>query len=156
MKTNLDKKFDQHFKSSFEDFEVVPSADSWKKISTELEKKPTKRPFIYWSAAASILLLMSVGIGLYIHPFAGVKSKPDVANPVLTAKNLKRALKNEMNRSNLTLKKNVLLKTTALAKEDLKLLNLLKQNLIIKLLWCLLTKLNHQKQIKNSMPSFQI
>jgi len=80
MKTNLDKKFDQHFKSSFEGFEALPSADSWDKISRELEKKPTKKPLIFWSAAASILLVMSVGIGLYINkPFGEIKSKTDVA-----------------------------------------------------------------------------
>lgn len=111
MKTNLDKDFDQLFKSSFEDFEVAPSADSWKKISEELEKKPSKKLFVFWSAAASILLVLSIGIGLYTNNSAGVIPKVAIANDVLVAESPATESVNKGAIGGLAENKNVLLKS---------------------------------------------
>nr|MBC7613533.1 hypothetical protein [Pseudopedobacter sp.] len=55
MKEISDKEFDGFFKSSFEDFEVAPSKNSWENITQKLDKKAAKKKFpIYWSAAASV------------------------------------------------------------------------------------------------------
>jgi hypothetical protein len=100
MKIDLDKKFDNHFRSSFEDFEAMPSAESWQKISAELEKKPKKKIFAMWGTAASMLLLLSIGLGLYHKESSEDIAKPrhiaHVLNANSSAKELKiKSVKNE-------------------------------------------------------------
>lgn len=76
MKEISDKEFDAFFKSSFEDFEVEPSARSWEQISNNLAHKAEKRrfPFI-WMAAASIILIIGIGIWFYVQPAEMIKLK---------------------------------------------------------------------------------
>ncbi|MFC5284943.1 hypothetical protein ACFSSE_05480 [Pedobacter alpinus] len=69
----LDKDFDQIFKSSFEDLEIAPAADSWSKITKELDKKGTKKFPIFWMAAASVIVVLGIGVGLYIKPTELIK-----------------------------------------------------------------------------------
>jgi hypothetical protein len=66
MKPMLDKDIDQLFKSSLEDFEVTPSVKSWDKITASLHHKPKAKKYtIFWMAAASILIVVSLGITLF-------------------------------------------------------------------------------------------
>jgi hypothetical protein len=66
MKPILDKDIDKLFKSSFEDFEVTPAANSWDKITASLDQKPKAKKYpIFWMAAASILIVASLGITLF-------------------------------------------------------------------------------------------
>lgn len=76
MKEISDKEFDSFFKSSFEDFEVEPSARSWEQISNNLAKKTEKRrfPFI-WMAAASVVIIVAIGIRFYTQPAEMIKLK---------------------------------------------------------------------------------
>lgn len=70
----LDKDFDQVLKSSFEDFEVQPAANSWDKITNALNKKPKSKDFgIFWMAAASVIVVLGIGIGLYSKPTEVIK-----------------------------------------------------------------------------------
>ncbi|TKB96332.1 hypothetical protein [Pedobacter cryophilus] len=84
MKVASDKKFDEFFKSSFEDFEVEPSANSWDKIAQELKQKPKKKFPIFWMAAASVVIVLGIGLGLYTQPTEVIKLKPQTDE--LTAK----------------------------------------------------------------------
>lgn len=70
MKVMSDKEFDKAFKSSFEDFEVEPTAKSWENISAQLNDKPKGKKFpIFWlSAAASVVIVLSIGISIYQKP----------------------------------------------------------------------------------------
>ena len=73
----LDKDFDQIFKSSFEDFEVQPAANSWDKITDKLDKKPKKKSFgVFWMAAASVVVVLGIGIGLFTKPTEVIKVIP--------------------------------------------------------------------------------
>ena len=76
MKEISDKEFDSFFKSSFEDFEVAPSARSWEQIAGNLAQKPTKKrfPFI-WMAAASVVIIVAIGIRFYTQPAEMIKLK---------------------------------------------------------------------------------
>lgn len=66
----LDKEFDMAFKSSFEDFEVEPTAEGWENIKAQLDEKPKdkKLPIFWLSAAASIMIVLSIGIFMYQKP----------------------------------------------------------------------------------------
>lgn len=80
----LDKDFDAFFKSSFEDYEVAPAADSWTKISEQINPKSKKKSFpVFWMAAASIIILFGIGIGFYTQPTNVIKLHPDEGNEVL-------------------------------------------------------------------------
>ena len=78
MKPMLDKDFDAFFKSSFEDLEIAPATDSWEKISKKTQDKPRKKNFpVFWMAAASVLIVLGVGISLYTKPIEVIKLHPD-------------------------------------------------------------------------------
>lgn len=80
----LDKDFDAVFKSSFEDFEVAPAIDSWNKISDKINAKPGKKKTSFlWMAAASIVIVLGVGIGLFTKPIATIKLHPNGDNEIL-------------------------------------------------------------------------
>lgn len=68
MKAMLDKEFDKAIKSSFEDFEVEPTAKSWENISAQLNQKPKgkKLPIFWLTAAASVVIVLSIGISIYV------------------------------------------------------------------------------------------
>jgi hypothetical protein len=84
MKPMLDKDFDQIFKSSFEDFEVQPAANSWDKITDKLDKKPKKNSFgIFWMAAASVVVVLGIGIGLFSKSTEVIKIKGN-SNEILS------------------------------------------------------------------------
>lgn len=70
MKAMSDKEFDKAFKSSFEDFEVDPTAKSWENIAAKLDEKPKGKKFpIFWlSVAASVIMVLSIGIIIYQKP----------------------------------------------------------------------------------------
>ena len=76
MKVASDKKFDEFFKSSFEDFEVEPSTNTWGKIAQELKQKPKNKFPIFWTAAASVIIVLGIGLGLYTKPVEIIKLKP--------------------------------------------------------------------------------
>ncbi len=78
MKEISDKEFDGFFKSSFEGFEVEPSTNSWENITQKLDQKPAKKKFpIYWTAAASVVIVLGLGIALYQQPDEIIKLRPD-------------------------------------------------------------------------------
>ncbi|HET8829971.1 MAG TPA: hypothetical protein VFM79_11555 [Pelobium sp.] len=84
MKPMLDKDFDAFFKSSFEDFEVVPATDSWTNISEKIKQKPKRISFqIFWMAAASIVIVLGIGIGLYTKPTEVIKLRPSGENEMM-------------------------------------------------------------------------
>ena len=66
----LDKEFDKAIKSSFEDFEVEPTAKSWENISAQLNEKPKgkKLPIFWLSVAASVVIVLSIGVNIYVKP----------------------------------------------------------------------------------------
>jgi hypothetical protein len=70
MKVMLDKEFDKAIKSSFDDFEVEPTAKSWENISAQLNQKPKgkKLPIFWLSVAASVVIVLSIGISIYQKP----------------------------------------------------------------------------------------
>jgi hypothetical protein len=70
MKVMLDKEFDKAIRSSFDDFEVEPTAKSWENISAQLnEKRKGKKLPIFWlSVAASVVIVLSIGISIYQKP----------------------------------------------------------------------------------------
>lgn len=62
-----DKEFDQLFRDKFEDAEVAPSLNLWAHIEEKLVVK-RKRVFpVYWSAAAAVLVAVTIGL-LFIKP----------------------------------------------------------------------------------------
>ncbi len=74
----LDKDFDAHFKSSFEGYEIAPATDSWTKISEKINPKPKRKGFpVFWMAAASVIIVLGIGIGLYTKPTEVIKLHPD-------------------------------------------------------------------------------
>lgn len=79
MKVYQDKEFNGFFKSSFEDFEVSPTSQSWDKIAKELDRKPSKKYLVFWIAAANVVVLLGIGIGLFTKPNELIKLK---AKPV--------------------------------------------------------------------------
>ena len=66
----LDKEFDKAIKSSFEDFEVEPTAKSWENISAQLNQKSKgkKLPIFWLSVAASVVIVLSIGVNIYVKP----------------------------------------------------------------------------------------
>ncbi len=73
MKQISDKDFDGLFKSSFDDFEVKPSSNNWDKITEQLDEKPKNKTSLFWMAAASVVVVLGIGIGLYTKPEAVIK-----------------------------------------------------------------------------------
>lgn len=74
----LDKDFDELFKSSFEDFEVTPATDSWTKISKKINSNPIRKKFpLFWMAAASIVIVLGIGVSLYTKSTEVIKLHPD-------------------------------------------------------------------------------
>jgi hypothetical protein len=72
-----DKEFDDLFRSKFGDFEVQPSAEVWQNIDAELDVKKKTSILPMLSVAASVLILLTVGI-LFIPKKGLVKrNKPD-------------------------------------------------------------------------------
>ena len=72
MKTN---KLDNNIKKKFEKRTLKPSTSAWERLSVQLDEQPKEKKkgwFFYIGAAASILLLVSIGIQLF--------SKDDVEN----------------------------------------------------------------------------
>lgn len=86
MKEISGKELDSFFKSSLEDFEMEPSAQSWAQIANKLDQKSIKKksPFI-WMAAASIIILMGVGIRFYLQPAEIIRLKPNQTIEQVTA-----------------------------------------------------------------------
>ena len=61
-----DKDLDKLFKDRFENLEVQPSAESWKKITDTLDKPLKKRKaYPFWMAAASVILLATAALLIY-------------------------------------------------------------------------------------------
>lgn len=58
-----DKEFDRLVNSKFENFEIEPSPRVWENIASELHEKKAKHSIVpYLSIAASIIILVSVGL----------------------------------------------------------------------------------------------
>ena len=70
MKAMSDKEFDKAIKSSFDDFEVEPTAKSWENITSQLnEKQKGKKLPVFWlSAAASVIIVLGIVISIYVKP----------------------------------------------------------------------------------------
>lgn len=80
----LDKDFDAVFKSSFEGYEVTPANDSWTKISKKINGKTKQKKFpVFWMAAASIVIVLGIGIGLYTKPIEVIKLRPSGENEMM-------------------------------------------------------------------------
>ena len=65
METN---KIDNNIKEQFENRTFKPSASAWERLSVQLDEEPKQKKigwFFYIGAAASILLLVSIGIQLF-------------------------------------------------------------------------------------------
>lgn len=65
MKPMLDNDIDNLFKSSFEDYEVTPSKESWNKVKASLNDKPVKNNRPLWLAAASIIVIFGLAIKFF-------------------------------------------------------------------------------------------
>jgi hypothetical protein len=55
-----DKDIDQLFKDRFEDAEIQPSAGLWNNIHKEIKPKQHKKLPVFWMAAASVAVIVSV------------------------------------------------------------------------------------------------
>ena len=74
----LDKDFDAFFKSSLKDYEITPTAASWTKVSDEIAAKSARKKYpLFWMAAASTIIVLGFGIGLYNKPTDVVKLQPN-------------------------------------------------------------------------------
>ena len=65
MKTN---KLDQQIKKKFENRTFEPSASAWERLSVQLDEQPKQKKigwFFYIGVAASILLLVTIGVQLF-------------------------------------------------------------------------------------------
>ena len=61
-----DKEVEKLFKQRFDQFESEPSADIWNKIESKIERKDSKKPYaIFWKSAASIAVILGVGLLFY-------------------------------------------------------------------------------------------
>lgn len=65
MKPMLDNDIDNLFKSSLEDYQINPSAGSWKKINSKLSGKHKKNNHVYWLSAASIILVFGLSFKFF-------------------------------------------------------------------------------------------
>jgi len=65
MKPMLDNDIDNLFKPSLESYEIRPSAESWQKINSQLERKQGKNNQPYWLAAASVILVVGLGFNFF-------------------------------------------------------------------------------------------
>ncbi len=78
-----DKEFDRLFSSKFEDFEAEPSTRVWKNIADELHEKKAKRSIVlYLSIAASVIVLVSVGL-LFFRKAENSEVKPTKPNKTI-------------------------------------------------------------------------
>ncbi len=93
----LDKDFDAFFKSSLEDYEITPTADSWTKISEQINSKSRKSFPVFWMAAASIVIVLGFGIGLFTKPTEVIKLHPDKETEMIA--NLVKEQKTSVNNS---------------------------------------------------------
>lgn len=99
----LDKEFDKAIKSSFEDFEVEPTAKSWENISAQLNQKPKgkKLPIFWLSVAASVVIVLSIGISIYVKPIDEIIKLRAQENPkdvvIEKSPNLQASNKNNSN-----------------------------------------------------------
>lgn len=125
MKVNQDKEFDGFFKSSFEDFEIMPSANSWDKIAKELERKPGKKYPIFWMSAASVVIILGFGIGLFTKPTEVIKLKGKPVQNIIA--NHEAATKVEVLTEQITAPKTKIIAQTEI-NEDQILLASLDQN----------------------------
>ena len=61
-----DKEVEKLFIQRFDQFESEPSADIWNKIESKIERKDSKKPYaIFWKSAASIAVILGVGLLFY-------------------------------------------------------------------------------------------
>lgn len=85
MKTN---KIDNNIKKKFENRTFEPSASAWERLSVKLDEQPKQKKigwFFYIGAAASILLLVTIGIQLFNNDFQEVIPKEEfVISPIDT------------------------------------------------------------------------
>ena len=65
MQPTRDKDFDQFFKKTFDDAEIVPTKDLWNDIEHAIEPKRKRIIPVYWLVAATILIIATVGILVY-------------------------------------------------------------------------------------------
>ncbi len=81
-------KTDQLFRRKLEELEVAPSVDSWKTVKGQIQEKPTRAFYFMW-AAASVVVLISVGYLLYTFPEqSGQPLLSVVDHPVVPAESL--------------------------------------------------------------------
>ncbi|WP_443938004.1 hypothetical protein [Pedobacter sp. MW01-1-1] len=80
-----EQAFDTVFKMAFDDAEVHPSANFWPAIETELAPKQSRKVPFLWMAAASIGVLVAIGVLLYTNR---VTERPRVANNTIAPKKL--------------------------------------------------------------------
>ncbi|EAQ41526.1 hypothetical protein [Polaribacter sp. MED152] len=83
MKTN---KLDQQIKKKFENRTFEPSASAWERLSVQLDEQPKQKKigwFFYIGVAASILLLVTIGVQLFSKDSSDFKPvKEVVVKPV--------------------------------------------------------------------------
>ncbi|WP_338768424.1 hypothetical protein WAF17_07780 [Bernardetia sp. ABR2-2B] len=85
---------DSEWKNSFSkvnEWESLPPLDGWDKISEQLDK--SSRPkFLYWFLALGLILVSSLGIGLYI-----ISSENNISSPNFTCNTTNQTVKKETN-----------------------------------------------------------
>ena len=77
MKNNIDK----NIKEKFQDRTFTPSASAWERLSTQLDEQPKQKKFgwfFYIGAAASLVLLISLGIQMFSDDAIDIKPLQEV------------------------------------------------------------------------------
>lgn len=97
MKTN---KLDKNIKEKFENRTFEPSASAWERLSVQLDEQPKQKKFgwfFYISAAASILLLVTIGLKVLSKDSEISKPTNEIVNSTIDKKVIDQNIEELMN-----------------------------------------------------------
>lgn len=97
MKTN---KLDKNIKEKFENRTFTPSASAWERLSIQLDEQPKQKKFgwfFYIGAAASVLLLVSIGIQIFSSDEEVVSPKNDIVIAPIDKKEINKQIEKLIN-----------------------------------------------------------
>ncbi|GEM_PF-2672675 len=76
-------KIDQLFREKLADRKVRPSDNAWEKLNSGLGEERKKKSWIYWSVAASVILLIGIGMLFFSSSEIAVKEQRMAENPTI-------------------------------------------------------------------------
>ena len=83
-----EKDLDNLFKNKLEEFGKAPSRDLWADIDKQLPQNKKKGGYWFMSIAASIIILIAIGLGFYLNDNTEVKIETIAKNEESTVKDL--------------------------------------------------------------------